>query len=71
MTVMSFPACSRATAQLWRRTWGVMPGFSGSEHTTWRKAASDVGSSEIRKFGVCLRAGGLAGVCGKGENPLG
>jgi hypothetical protein len=46
------------------------PWFSGDEHTTWRKAASDVGSSEIRKFGVCLRAGGLAGVCGNGENPL-
>ena len=45
--------------------------FSGGEHTTWRKAASDVGCSEIRKFGVCLRLGGLAGVRENGENPLG
>jgi hypothetical protein len=46
-------------------------GFSGGEHTTWRKAASDAGCSEIGKFGVCLRAGGLAGVPGNGQNPLG
>ena len=45
--------------------------FSGGEHTTWRKAASDAGCSEIRKFGVCLRLGGLAGVCENGQNPLG
>jgi hypothetical protein len=46
-------------------------GFSGGEHTTWRKAASGGGCSDIRKFGVCLRAGGLAGVPGNGQNPLG
>jgi nitrite reductase (NO-forming)/hydroxylamine reductase len=46
-------------------------GFSGGEHTTWRKAASDVGCSDIKKFGVCLRLGGLAGVPGNGQNPLG
>jgi hypothetical protein len=46
-------------------------GFSGGEHTTWRKAASDAGCSELRKFGVCLRLGGLAGVRENGENPLG
>jgi hypothetical protein len=46
-------------------------GFSDGEHTTWRKAASDAGCSEIRKFGVCLRAGWLAGVPGNGQNPLG
>jgi hypothetical protein len=49
----------------------LLLGFSGGEHTTWRKAASDVGSSEIGKFGVCLRLGGLAGVPGNGQNPLG
>ena len=46
-------------------------GFSDGEHTTWRKAASDAGCSEIRKFGVCLRSGGLAGVPGNGQNSLG
>ena len=49
----------------------LLLGFSGGEHTTWRKAASDVGCSDIKKFGVCLRAGGLAGVPGNGQNPLG
>ena len=49
----------------------LLPGFSGGEHTTWHKAASDAGCSDIGKFDVCLHVGGLAGVRGNGENPLG
>ena len=54
-----------------RAVLGLVLGFSGGEHTTWRKAASDAGCSDIRKFGVCLRARGLSGVPGNGQNPLG
>ena len=50
---------------------GLLLGFSGGKHTTWRKAASDAGCSDTKKFGVCLRVGGLAGVPGNGQNPLG
>ena len=46
-------------------------GFSYGEHTTRRKAASEAGCSDIRKFDVCLHVGGLAGVRANGENPLG
>jgi hypothetical protein len=49
----------------------LLPGFSGDEHTTRRKATPAGGSSDIKKIRVCLRVGGLAGVRGNGENPLG
>jgi hypothetical protein len=53
------------------RQGGLFPRFSGDEHAIRRKATPAGGCSDIRKIGVCLRVGGLAGVPGNGQNPLG
>ena len=44
----------------------VRPGFSSGRHTTWRNAASDGGSEDIRKLGVCLRTHWLFGARSNG-----